>query len=335
MKKNILVGKAKNFLTIGCIAAISLVKAQTVIYQQNFDGNNGTFTNTIVSQTTAVNGWLASSTAAQYASVYRHLWNFSNVTSGGNSDVMPISGRSLGMGFYNGNDPFTANQYFATYAGTPPTDQTFYTTRWAHVGISTVGYENITVEFKWRCTGEVFNNVIYDYGTVNTSIDGGTTWLMDQTGGQGGTTDKQGTFSGGLYFGNAGVQTATLTLPSSRNNQSNFRLAFRMVVDEGYGTGGGFIIDDIIVRGTPITMATADVNDSKIDVYKDGNDFVVKSSSAVIKQIELYDASGKLVRNSASGSKEVRIGADALSSGMYILKARLENGEELTKKLRK
>jgi len=335
MKKTVLLANAKALLSIGCVAAMSLVQGQqTVIYQQNFDGNNGNFTNTIVSQNTPVNGWLASSTAPQYADVYRHLWNFSNVTTGGNSDVMPISGRSLGMGFFNGNDPFVPNQYFATYAGEPPADQTFYTTRWAHVGISTEGYENITVEFKWRCVGELYEGIVYDYGTVNTSIDGGSTWLMDQTGGQGGTTDQQGSFSGGLYYGNANVKTATLTLPANRANQPNFRLAFRMVVDEGYGTGGGFIIDDIIVRGTPIsTMAVANADKSKVDVYRDGGDFVVRSSSSAIKQVEVYDVGGRLVKNLITGSKEARIGADVLQSGIYILKARLDNGEELTRKI--
>ncbi len=227
----------------------TITNAQTVIYQQNFDGNNGNYSNTIVSQA-GTNGWVASSTAAQYGN-YRHVWNFSNVTNGGNANVLPISGRSLGMGFYNGNNPNVTNQFFRTWDGTTcnaiPT-----TTRWAHVGLSTVGYENITVEFKWRCLGEVDGGIVYDYGTINTSIDGGSTWLMDQTGGQGGTTGAHGTFTGGLYYGNSGVQTTTLTLPATRNNQANFRLAFRMVVDECYGTGGGFIVDDIIVRGTPL-----------------------------------------------------------------------------------
>lgn len=333
MRRTVLVGNTKNLLVASCLTAMSFMQAQTVIYQQNFDGNNGDFTNTIVSQNTPINGWLASSTAPQYADIYRHLWNFSNVTAGGNTDTMPISGRSLGMGFYEGNDPFVPNQFFATYAAEEPEDQTFFTTRWAHVGFSTEGYENITVEFKWRCTGEVFEGVVYDYGTINTSIDGGASWAMDQTGGQGGNTSEHGSFSGGLYYGNANVQTTTLTLPESRDNQPDFRLAFRMVVDEGYGTGGGFIIDDIIVRGTPIVMATSDLEKNKINVYRDGNAFVVKSSSATIQQVDVYDVNGRLVWNSTSGNQEVRIGSDALSKGVYIVKTKLANGEELSKKI--
>lgn len=336
MRRPVLVKTTKKLLLSGCLIAFSFGQAQEIIYQQNFDGNNGNFTNTIVSQNTPTNGWISSSTAPQYGEIYRHMWNFSNVTAGGEQITMPISGRSLGMGFYEGNDPFLENQYFYTYAGEIPTDQTFFTTRWAHVGISTVGYENITVEFKWRCAGEIYENVVYDYGTVNTSIDGGATWLMDQTGGFGGTTSEHGTFSKGLYYGNEGVQTATLTLPADRANQANFRLAFRMVVDEGYGTGGGFIIDDIIVRGTPIqVMATTDLEKSSLMVYKDGFDFVGKASNKTIQSFKVYDLNGKLIVSEKANNKEFRIKADQLAKGAYVVKALLENGEELTQKILK
>ena len=334
MKKTLLQKNASRLFAIPTIALFSMMNAQNeqvTLYQQNFDGNNGNFANALVSQTTATNGWLASSTAAQYGN-YRHVWNFSDVTSGGNADVQPISGRSLGMGFWNGNAPNVTNQFFRTWDGEVP-DTSFYTTRWVHVGVSTVGYENITVEFKWRCVGEVDEGIVYDYGTVNTSIDGGATWLMDQTGGIGGETDVQGTFAKGLYYNNAGVQTATLTLPANRANQANFRLAFRMVVDEGFGTGGSFIIDDIIVRGTAL-LATANAEVTKLDTYKDGENFVVKSSSE-IKNAELYDTSGRLTLTLSGGSKEIRFGSSQLGSGIYILKATLKNGEQLTKKIRK
>jgi hypothetical protein len=234
-------------LTVLYFFSTQTLSAQVTIYEQNFDGNNGTFSNAILSEITPNNSWLASSTAAQYAN-YRHLWNISNLGTG---SYQPITGRSLGIGFYNANSPFTANRPFQTWSGTncsviPPTY------RWAYVPISTVGFENIQVEFKWRCSGELDAGVAYDYGTVNTSINGGSTWLLDQTGGVGGTTGADGTYTGGLYLNNTGVQTQIINLPATRDNQANFVLAFRMVVDECYGTGGGFIVDDIIVTGTPI-----------------------------------------------------------------------------------
>lgn len=148
------------------LCLINSTLSQTVIYQQNFDGNNGTFTNAIVSQVTPTNGWLANNTAAQF-STYRHVWNFSSTTTGPSR----ITGRSLGMGFYNGNNPNVTNQNFRTWDGTN-CNQMPLTTRWAHVGVSTIGYQNISIEFKWRCTGEVDAGTVYDYGTVISSIDG-------------------------------------------------------------------------------------------------------------------------------------------------------------------
>lgn len=334
MRKTVLVKSTRNLLLTSCFAFMSLAEGQEIIYQQNFDGNNGDFTNTIVSQNTPTNGWLSSSTAPQYAEIYRHMWNFSDVTMGGVQATMPISGKSLGMGFYEGNVPFLDNQFFATYAGDLPEGAPFYTTRWAHVGFSTAGYENITLEFKWRCTGEVFENVVYDYGTVNTSIDGGATWAMDQTGGVGGTTSEHGSFNAGLYFGSEEVQTTTISLPENRADQANFRLAFRMVVDEGFGTGGGFIIDDIIVRGTAIeTMANTELTQGNFNVYKDGNEFVVKSTSEKIQSVELIDLTGKKVFNQKANKNEFRIQANQLSKGVYVVKATLVNGKELTKKI--
>lgn len=335
MKKTVLVKTSKKLFLTGCMMAMTMGQAQEIIYQQNFDGNNGTFTNGIVSQNTPTNGWLSSSTAPQYGDIYRHMWNFSDVTAGGELITSPISGRSLGMGFFEGNVPFIENHYFYTYAEDIPEDQTFYTTRWAHVGISTEGFENITVEFKWRCAGELYEGVVYDYGTVNTSIDGGATWAMDQTAGFGGETSEHGTFSAGLYYGNQDVQTAILTLPSDRANQPNFRLAFRMVVDEGYGTGGGFIIDDIIVRGTEIDMNVNEFDKSEFLVYKDGNDFIAKSNSSLIKMIEVMDLAGRKAMNFNVHTKQHRIPTASLSKGAYIVRATMENGEILTKKILK
>lgn len=174
-----------------------LVKAsfsQVVIYQQNFDGNNGGFANSILSEITPNNGWLASSTAAQYAGVYRHVWNLSTQGAG---NYAPITGRSMGIGLFNGNNPLTAGAPFQTWNGTN-CSLFAVTYRWAYVPISTVGFENIQVEFKWRCQGEEDAGTIYDYGTVNTSIDGGGTWLLDQWVGAGGTTGANGTYAGGL-----------------------------------------------------------------------------------------------------------------------------------------
>ncbi|MCB0820705.1 MAG: hypothetical protein KDC13_08785, partial [Bacteroidetes bacterium] len=181
-----------NLLIISLLFLVP-IKAQVVIYQQNFDGNNGTFSNALLSQVTPNNGWIANTTATQYLN-YRHLWNVSTLGTGVSA---PITSRSLGIGFFNANTPFTANNPFRTWSGTN-CSVIPVTYRWAYVPISTVGYQNIEVEFKWRCSGESDASLIYDYGTVITSINGGANWLMDESGGTGGTTSYDGAYAGGL-----------------------------------------------------------------------------------------------------------------------------------------
>ena len=308
------------FVIISVFLISSIGFAQVVIYQQNFDGNNGSFANALLSEITPNNGWLASSTAAQYVN-YRHLWNISNLGAGSNQ---PISGRSLGMGFFNANTPFTANNPFQTWNGTNCTVVPI-TYRWAYVPVSTVGFENIQVEFKWRCAGEVDAGVVYDYGTVNTSIDGGSTYLLDETGGAGGTTGANGSYAGGLYFNNTGVQTQIINLPASRDNQANFALAFRMVVDECYGTGGGFIVDDIIVRGTPIggcAGGTASPTYQFVETANAATVSVAGYSGANIQwQVSPNGTTGWTDVSGGSGANSDTYITAALSNGNYFYRA--------------
>ncbi|MEZ5172028.1 MAG: GEVED domain-containing protein [Bacteroidia bacterium] len=296
------------------------IKAQVVIYQQNFDGNNGTFSNALLSQVTPNNGWIANTTATQYLN-YRHLWNVSTLGTGVSA---PITSRSLGIGFFNANTPFTANNPFRTWSGTN-CSVIPVTYRWAYVPISTVGYQNIEVEFKWRCSGESDASLIYDYGTVITSINGGANWLMDESGGTGGTTSYDGAYAGGLYFGNSGVQTQTISLPASRDNQANFALGFRMVVDECYGTGGGFIIDDIIVRGTPIGGCAGGTASPAYQFVETGNPATVSiagyAGTNIQWQISPDGISSWTNVSGGSGANTDTYTTAALSNGTYYYRA--------------
>lgn len=179
----------------------SLSFGQVVIYEQNFDGNNGTFANGIVSEA-GTGGVFANTTAPQNGN-YRHVWSVSNQ---GAVAFAPITDKSIGLGLYNGNSLFYTSTPFRYYDGT---NCNFFTPtiRWVSIPISTTGFEDITVEFKWRGVGEVGGTTVYDYGTFMTSINGGANWLMDETGGQGGITSANGTFAGGLYYNNSGVIT--------------------------------------------------------------------------------------------------------------------------------
>ena len=55
-------------------------------------------------------------------------------------------------------------------------------------------------------------------------------------------------------------------------------------------------------------------------VYRDGNNFVVKSNTKNIDQIELYDSSGRLFYTLQPHTKNVIIPGERLSNGVYVLK---------------
>lgn len=82
-------------------------------------------------------------------------------------------------------------------------------------------------------------------------------------------------------------------------------------------------------------LATNATIKSIIEVYRDANDFIVHSKDNQIGKIEVYDGVGRLVMTRNTKSKEVRIAAENFVSGMYILKIELQNGDFLTKKVRK
>lgn len=82
------------------------------------------------------------------------------------------------------------------------------------------------------------------------------------------------------------------------------------------------------------TLDVTGVNKESVQIYRDGEDFVVKASTKNIKDVELYEMSGKLIFKKSSATREVRINASQLANGIYMVKAYLENGEVTTKKVR-
>ncbi|WP_226063989.1 T9SS type A sorting domain-containing protein [Kaistella polysaccharea] len=76
-------------------------------------------------------------------------------------------------------------------------------------------------------------------------------------------------------------------------------------------------------------------NDVKkgVEVYRDGSDFVMRSSAKNITTYELYDMSGRMIMNQKTNAKEIRFGADQLLKGAYILNAQLDGGERVVRKI--
>ena len=83
------------------------------------------------------------------------------------------------------------------------------------------------------------------------------------------------------------------------------------------------------------TLATDQSVKGDIIVYRDQNDFLVKSSDKKIEALDVYDASGRLIHQQIPKNKEVIIPNQILINGVYFIKVKSESGEITTKKIRK
>lgn len=89
-----------------------------------------------------------------------------------------------------------------------------------------------------------------------------------------------------------------------------------------------------IVYQQETTLLTSNVVKEGLQVFRNGQDFVVRAKSSTIDFIELYDISGRLQQKIKGNQKEVTIPAAYLNNGVYVLKISL-NGEWQTRKILK
>jgi len=86
----------------------------------------------------------------------------------------------------------------------------------------------------------------------------------------------------------------------------------------------------------PRAALGVDVNvTTGIDVYSDAQDFVVRAASKKIESCEVVDMLGRMIFASSSKGNELRIDAANWASGIYIIKATLDNGSTYTTKVRR
>ncbi len=76
-------------------------------------------------------------------------------------------------------------------------------------------------------------------------------------------------------------------------------------------------------------LATAEIKKDTFEVFRDGQDFVVRNDKNVEK-VEIFDAAGRKIQTINENSKVIRV--QLSSKGVYILKA-LSQGKEYTKKI--
>lgn len=75
-------------------------------------------------------------------------------------------------------------------------------------------------------------------------------------------------------------------------------------------------------------LATAEIKKDTFEVFRDGQDFVVRNNKN-IEKVEIFDAAGRKIQTINENSKVIRV--QLASKGVYILKA-LSEGKEYTKK---
>lgn len=215
-------------LLIACTLFTLQGKAQTIIYQQNFDSVNQGM---IPTSSSSQDGWLVNGPTTQLNDGIGYLAHRMGIHSGGQA----ISGRSLGISFYK---TYNGTFYSGNFGGqfTNCSYDTSFDLAAFRI-VPTTDFETITMQFDWKGAGEQYGGSWVDYGQVGYSTTGGApfTWLT--TGGQTGN---------GLYHsrGSSNVTTATVSFPAIAANKPNFTIAFRSKADECGGYAPQFIIDN-------------------------------------------------------------------------------------------
>lgn len=91
-----------------------------------------------------------------------------------------------------------------------------------------------------------------------------------------------------------------------------------------------------IVYKEGAVLVTDGFTSSGFIIYRDGPDFVAQSRGQVILNAEVYDAAGRLVVTfTGNRSDRLRINTQKFDEGMYVVKAHLQGGNVVTKKIRK
>lgn len=105
--------------------------------------------------------------------------------------------------------------------------------------IDASGLKNINVSFKWRCVGEAD----YDLGYIGYIPEGQT------------PTAENVLFFNTTFGSQSTIQTANLAFPASFNN-TKFYLVLNWYNDEIDGANPGFTVDDVLVTGNALSVAT-------------------------------------------------------------------------------
>ncbi len=104
--------------------------------------------------------------------------------------------------------------------------------------------------------------------------------------------------------------------------------SYTFTANAGESTGRFDVVYSYQIKREMLSVDTKEQDN--IRIYRDENNFVIKSQNKKITGLEAYDTSGRLVYTTKANNTEVILHSEKLNNGMYILK--INRGEEVTSK---
>jgi len=213
-------------------------------------------------------------------------WTYGTLIDGDNDWVVTDEGCGISGNYaleiFNGDSMF--------YCEYNPKDNS---DKIAYKQISTEGYTNLEMDYKWKAYGEYSSGEYWDYGKVVYSLDG-SSWTN--------ITDE-------YNQGQSSTQTVTdMALPYAMEDKATVYLGFRWINDNNTGTNPAFVVDDIVITGEG--GATSSVSALYID---GGTGHVVKNNILYAKSGGDYYATnvnGNLMSSSSGFNNQYSDGSN-------------------------
>lgn len=205
----------KKLLLSGLCLFTFMATSQTILFEDDLESGGGNWT---LNGGTGLNQWIINNQYLSSAATFGFVPDTPNqpggITNSPNSYYLHVyNTQALGLfGISNANfDTGSASNQNATM----------------NSSVSTVGMNNVTVEFWYLCAGS--SGVTY--GTLQYSTNGGTNWENAET-----------------FTGVGSWTEASVSLPAW-DNQANFRIRFNWI-NGGSGVDPSFSVDDIVISAT-------------------------------------------------------------------------------------
>lgn len=248
--------------------------AQTTLFQDDFESGTSQWA---LNTGSGANSWVVNNTYLGFSGLIPDTPNQpASITNGPQSSYMHITNTTIcgGLSVCNANfDTGSASNQNSEVA----------------TSIDASSYTNVTVSFWYLCAGQTG----VSYGTMEYSIDGGTTWIG----------------TGTEYSGVSSWTQESVSLPAW-DNSGSFKVRFKWQ-NGGGGLDPAFSIDELLITGTAGSVATVSTDNSFApnnwcydDVVSGNVGFVAIGTfnAGNIFTAELSDASGSFAAPTTIGT---------------------------------